>query len=65
MKYERTDPFKSKDDFEKLIEEAVSEAEDSEAEEFLSQLCPSCSTLTAAEPLGVLWRDLSGRASRC
>ena len=37
MKYERTGPFKSKDDFEKLIEEAVSEAEDSEAEEFLSQ----------------------------
>ena len=37
MKYEKTDPFEYADEAEKLIAEAVAEAEDTEAEEFLSQ----------------------------
>ena len=36
MKYEKTGPFKSTDDFDQWITQAMTEAEDTEAEEFLS-----------------------------
>ena len=36
MKYEKTGPFKSTDDLDQWITQAMTEAEDTEAEEFLS-----------------------------